>query len=1230
MKYIDNKRKLGCDVFAELNLIIQNSESNSENSQNILIKLTESLEKILNENLYQAKNDDITRQHGEILEKIISYAISISNLGFGDNYPIIFKLFNILIQIEHTIVQEHIESLWRIILMSRVESIDICIELLKRILEVYAKSCKMDLYIKSFLSVLSNIQIDAHIIMRSPLFCTVILDEFSSKVTSNVPTSQAIEIINLFTSKLFCLPGFFEQSITINKSNKKRKLDENNIIDTKILEPMILLMGKFLKALKISTSFKDETEKIFQTIFDRFIYPILSCDYSNKDELLHENLSYVALSLHHALVDISTTYWKNTATSNFMDILFNATLRNPKSILFLNKVRLQHVYQSISFMKYQYNMSDDSIIILRKLVDSVLLTLKEPESPDITWTGKLVDLNNENFAVANFMIILGDWLDVVSNMCHEHHLALIIRLIINWSIAYSSIDLHHLKEISIGTLCLQHLKSAEFFELKPLRDNFVRVYLEEIFKCFKQIKISNESNKELDIILVIGQQLEGPNMLKNVISCFNESIGTINPVTCFSLTSINKIIKYFNFLHLFPMEYFTKQEINDLSLLTLLVDKWLSLIKIESCDEFLEILKCSILCRSLICKFISYMNRKDDILKKDVSFIIWWISSINMYQTYIVDYINNNETIQNLFEKFIQITCQIFTLIIRQVLIIFQDNDEFKIDYLNRTVDYFKNLIDSIGESFFKEKDSSNDVIWRFTSEFLKIGIESAESRKQLKTLQLNSDNPVWRSFITLQSVSEKQLIRILSNILDKSIQEIQNSNNSDDLKWKEKLSTEFKYYNNELKTYKICLQYYRLFKNSELEAIIEASNVISLLSKFFKITTSMLHASLLEMDDTFDNKVVLKQCITLLSIVIEFIFIINYEFDKDVLLKIFRFVCDLMKIFYNEDPNSELSKELDAMFNSIISKLSNEKYDIIANDILNKLENSSFSVGNNTNDNIIFLINLINTFLCKSNYEQLRKLEKKLPNLLCGIGGIAELINKVKHGIQILRILKFLICHRAFSFQSMDIGLVLSTVISLILPKRQYELNEELEFKELFEEICYLLCDILMHRREQLYHTIPTFIFIIQTMFHCFKKTQKSFRANFKEVQQKEYQGRYISWWEEHLNNPLPIESAKIFSRLLTTISYSKKSNKSNFNNKAFVKHIPSLLSEYIYIQTKNNILEANIRDTLKNGTYSLLDLCGQFERDMIMVNLDVVGKNLFKNLWIDYNKEWKYVGRG
>ncbi len=200
---------------------------------------------------------------------------------------------------------------------------------------------------------------------------------------------------------------------------------------------------------------------------------------------------------------------------------------------------------------------------------------------------------------------------------------------------------------------------------------------------------------------------------------------------------------------------------------------------------------------------------------------------------------------------------------------------------------------------------------------------------------------------------------------------------------------------------------------------------------------------------------------------------------------------------------------------------------------------------------------------------------------------------------------------------------MVLSIVITLTSPKRHYE---EQEFEELFEEICYLLYNILTHRREQLIYTIPTFIFIIQGMFHCFKKNQKSIKNNLKEIQQQQQLGsRYISWWEVHLKDPLSIESANIFTRLLTMISRTKKSG-----SKAFIKHIPSLLSEYIYIQTNNSILESKIRDVLKNGIYSLLDLCGQFERDMIMISLDFVGKSLFKSLWIEYNKDWKYVGRG
>ena len=44
------------------------------------------------------------------------------------------------------------------------------------------------------------------------------------------------------------------------------------------------------------------------------------------------------------------------------------------------------------------------------------------------------------------------------------------------------------------------------------------------------------------------------------MACFNESVDTIDQKTRLSLTSINKIMKYCDLLHLFPMEYFTKQE----------------------------------------------------------------------------------------------------------------------------------------------------------------------------------------------------------------------------------------------------------------------------------------------------------------------------------------------------------------------------------------------------------------------------------------------------------------------------------------------------------------------------------------------------------------------------------------------------------------------------------------------------------------------------------------------
>src|ERR1051325_9546940 len=99
-------------------------------------------------------------------------------------------------------------------------------------------------------------------------------NRFSNKVANNVSTLQDIEIMALFSSELFCFIGFLEQSNTTGKSSKRRKLDDTDAKAMRMVEPLILLMCRFLRALRINVSYKDELEKEFQTMFDRFIYPI--------------------------------------------------------------------------------------------------------------------------------------------------------------------------------------------------------------------------------------------------------------------------------------------------------------------------------------------------------------------------------------------------------------------------------------------------------------------------------------------------------------------------------------------------------------------------------------------------------------------------------------------------------------------------------------------------------------------------------------------------------------------------------------------------------------------------------------------------------------------------------------------------------------------------------------------------------------------------------------------
>ncbi len=45
--------------------------------------------------------------------------------------------------------------------------------------------------------------------------------------------------------------------------------------------------------------------------------------------------------------------------------------------------------------------------------------------------------------------------------------------------------------------------------------------------------------------------------------------------------------------------------------------------------------------------------------------------------------------------------------------------------------------------------------------------------------------------------------------------------------------------------------------------------------------------------------------------------------------------------------------------------------------------------------------------------------------------------------------------------------------------------------------------------------------------------------------------------------------------------------------------------------------------------GVYSLIDICGEHERELIHANMEEAGKAMFKRIFEDYTKFHKFTGK-
>lgn len=201
-----------------------------------------------------------------------------------------------------------------------------------------------------------------------------------------MPSVQAYQLVQDISIDLYekYLPRFLSNDDNDDKSkppNKRRKLDLKGCYDNKspvrkhIMEPLITFINRFLRSIKIAPTFKDDMAKISQTLFDRFVYVILTSPLSeisnnnrnnsnfngssNNNEPTKASLVYSALSLHYTLIELSYDYWKKLSVTEFSpiynDILDNISVEHPAVMLylvrffFLKKEKARHLYCFLFF-----------------------------------------------------------------------------------------------------------------------------------------------------------------------------------------------------------------------------------------------------------------------------------------------------------------------------------------------------------------------------------------------------------------------------------------------------------------------------------------------------------------------------------------------------------------------------------------------------------------------------------------------------------------------------------------------------------------------------------------------------------------------------------------------------------------------------------------------------------------------------------------------------------------
>ncbi|CAG8650872.1 5977_t:CDS:1, partial [Paraglomus occultum] len=479
------------------------------------------------------------------------------------------------------------------------------------------------------------------------------------------------------------------------------------------------------------------------------------------------------------------------------------------------------------------------------------------------------------------------------------------------------------------------------------------------------------------------------------------------------------------------------------------------------------------------------------------------------------------------------------------------------------------------------------------------------EHREKVKS---NNQPQYWIPLVDLSNLILEQSTQSLQCYIDATCKELCNN----DSLGTNKNVKKFNSIDSLLRAFKVSMKFDNLLNDDGTRRRVLMQVLEKLVSFAYKLMSKK---------NELGDEDVVKTVLMVVSIVAESHNFLDEPNGKDIVEKIVSIFWGIFSVYSTREPT--INGQAEKVTCQFIRSLSREHFQNVYESTHGILRKLILKPKPGDIDTVIILIDIMIRESKNANRLIVKKNLSLLISHLCNIDQCETSDNTI---IRVLSIFTYLCTQRDFISLSLEIAGVTSTVHSLL---SNYDSREQRNSASIFNSACDLLHAMFKYRRSEIMRTLPPVTAIIYILLNAFKRPSTSSLSSETLTFRTKLN---IS----SLSGEVTIKSAQKLARLFaeipqetTSASSTSEDNRTRSSelSKAFKKHVSFILIEYMKVLVEG--IENKVKETLNIGLFSLMDLCTEHERDLVMSSLGRVAQTVFKEFWAEYVKEWKYTGK-